>query len=520
MPDATAGHAANNSATPEPCVIVIFGASGDLTSRKLIPALYELDQAGSLPPGTSVLGVSRTPMSDEAWRKSLRPWAQEHARGFDAQKWNDFAGRIHYFAGDATTSEAYAGMRTRIEQVDEQCGSRGNILFYLSVAPHLYETIIACIDESGLVAEGRRWCAINRDQLPWQRIIVEKPFGHDDESAASLNRALGRAFDEDAIFRIDHYLAKELVQNLLVFRFANTIFEPIWNHRYIDHVQITAAEEVGVGRRASFYDSAGAIRDMIQSHLLQVMALVAMEPPTSYTSHHIRQEKVKVIDAIAPPPHDRLNECAALGQYAGDDEELAYHQLTGVQEDSTTETFAAIALRVDNWRWAGTPFYLRTGKRMAAKRTEIVIQFKQPAANLFKHIEPFKSGGTRPANRIVIEIAPRESVRLRFEGKVPGHGVKLDSVAMDFDYVKRFGAEPVEAYGPLLLDAMRGDQTLYKHRFEVEGAWRAVMPFLGERSAALRQQIQANYRPGSWGPSSSDALLERHGRAWRNAEQV
>lgn len=503
---------------PEPCIIVIFGASGDLTSRKLIPALYEMHRAGALPAGTCVLGISRTEMSDQQWRDKLEPWAKEHAKGFEPALWREFAARIYYFAGNATEQAVWPALVQRITALGNQYLSESscNILFYLSVAPSLYESIIARIDESGLVTEGKRWCRINGGKLPWQRIIVEKPLGRDAASAASLNRALGRTFEEEAIYRIDHYLGKELVQNLLVFRFANTIFEPLWNHRYIDHVQISAAETVGVGNRAEFYDEAGAIRDMIQSHLLQVLALVAMEPPTSFTSHDIRNEKIKVVNAIKPTPLDRLTEFAALGQFAGDEKEVAYHDNPKVKPGTTTETFAAIELHFENWRWAGTPFYIRTGKRLAAKRTEIVIQFKQPPANLFRHVEPFVSGGMRPANQIVIEIAPRESVSLRFEGKVPGHGVRLDSVTMDFDYAKRFNAQPVEAYGPLILDAMRGDQTLYKHRYEVEAAWNAVMPFLGPESAAIRKDIHANYAPGSWGPASADALLAKHGRTWHN----
>jgi len=496
--------------TTDPCVIVLYGASGDLTSRKLIPALYEMSRSDALPAATCVLGISRTEMTDDQWRDSLQPAAEKNARGYDEQSWRAFAKRLYYFSGDGTKTSTYPSLAARIDQLSRENNADGNVLFYLSVAPTLYEPIIECINEANLVLEGRRWCSINRDSTPWQRIIVEKPFGHDARSAASLNRALGRAFEEDAIYRIDHYLAKELVQNLLALRFANTIFEPIWNHRYIDHVQITAAETVGVGKRGDFYDSAGAIRDMIQSHLLQVLALVAMEPPTRYAPHHIRQEKLKIIDAIVTTPTDRLAEFAALGQYAGDGDEPAYHTLPGVKPGSTTETFAALALQFDNWRWAGTPFYLRTGKRMAAKRTEVVIQFKQPAADLFGLVR------SRPANQIVIEIAPRERVSLRFEGKVPGLGMRLDSVSMDFDYASRFNAEPLEAYGPLLLDAMRGDQTLFKHRLEVESAWASVMPFLGSDAQVIRQNIAENYTPGSWGPASSDALLAQHGRAWHN----
>ncbi len=506
---------AHMAAKPDPCVIVIFGASGDLTSRKLIPALYEMSQARLLPEACCVLGVSRTDMSDDQWRDKLTPWAKKHAKGFDDASWREFAKRIHYYAGDGGETETYPGLQTRIEDLSQQFHIPCNILFYLSVAPKLYEPIIGCIERSGLVTEGKRWCSLDQSAMPWQRIIVEKPFGHDTKSAASLNRALGRAFEEESIYRIDHYLGKELVQNLLVLRFANTIFEPLWNHRYIDHVQITAAETVGVGSRADFYDEAGAIRDMIQSHLLQVLALVAMEPPTSFDARNIRNEKIKAIEAVKLTPPDRLHEYAALGQYAGDATEGAYHENPKIRNGSRTETFAAIRFHFDNWRWGGTPFYMRSGKRMAAKVTEIVIKFKQPPANLFA-----LNGNTtsaRPANQIVIEIAPRESVRLRFEGKVPGQGMNIDSVQMDFDYVERFGGEPVEAYGPLIIDAMRGDQTLYKHRLEVENAWDAVMPFIGPESEALRKHIHANYAPGSWGPKAADELMARDGRAWHNA---
>ncbi|MCH8316389.1 MAG: glucose-6-phosphate dehydrogenase (NADP(+)) [Planctomycetes bacterium] len=279
--------------SPDPCVIVIFGASGDLVARKLIPALYEMAACDALPVQTRVLGVSRTVMTDEAWRERLRPWVKEHAARFDESTWARFATRLHYLSGSAADADIYPGLTERITSLSNGAQSGGNILFYLSVAPNLYEPIVECIGESGLVTEGRKWCSIDRNHVPWQRIVIEKPFGHDVESASRLNLALGRVFEEDAIYRIDHYLGKEIVQSLLVFRFANTIFEPLWNHRYIDHVQITAAETLGVGRRAAYYDGVGAIRDMIQSHLLQVLALVAMEPPTTFAAHHIRQDFVQ-----------------------------------------------------------------------------------------------------------------------------------------------------------------------------------------------------------------------------------
>lgn len=500
---------------PESCVVVIFGASGDLTSRKLIPALYEMHRDGRLPAGTSVLGLSRTAMSHDEWRETLAPWVREHAKDFDEASWRDFAARVEYLAGSATEPETYTALADRLQDHARRFGSEGRVLFYLSVAPQLYEPIIQRIDEAGLVLEGRRWCSVDRDHVCWQRIIVEKPLGHDHASAASLNRALGNVFEEDAIYRIDHYLGKELVRNVLVLRFANTLFEPLWSHQYIDHIQITAAETVDVGRRASFYDGAGAIRDMIQSHLLQVLALVAMEPPTSFTAHHIRQEKIKLIDAIVPAEAEDLATVAALGQYAAGDEQPAYHELDEVDANRATETFAALCLHINNWRWTGTPFYVRTGKRMARKRTEVVVQFKPPVANLFDGT----GNGTVPSlpgNRIVIEIAPREGVRLQIQGKVPGMGMLLDDVTMDVDYAEWFNAEAVEAYGPLILDAMRGDQTLFKHRYEVEGAWRTVMPFLGPDSAGIRAAIAGNYAPGSWGPACADELMARDGRAWHN----
>ena len=293
----------------DPCVIVIFGASGDLVSRKLIPSLYEMFVHGHLPAQTCILGISRTELSDDDWREKLASWVKKHAASFDEDNWEKFAKRIYYFAGSATEIEIYPNLSKRIEDLSQQSDCRGNILFYLSVGPNLYEPIVECIGASGLVLEGRKWCSIDHDKTPWQRIIVEKPFGHDLVSASSLNLALGRVFEEDAIYRIDHYLGKELVQSLLAFRFANTIFEPLWNHRYIDHVQITAAETLGAGHRAGFYNSVGALRDMIQSHLIQVLSLVAMEPPTSFNAHHIRQEKIKVIDAIVSTPPDRLSNC-------------------------------------------------------------------------------------------------------------------------------------------------------------------------------------------------------------------
>lgn len=505
----------------DPCVLVIFGASGDLTRRKLIPAMYEMYRAGLLPKEASILGTARREKTDQAWRDELMPWVKDMANEFDESSWNAFAERVYYHACDATSDEAYPDLGKRIESLGAEYGSNGNVLFFLSVAPNLYEPIVECIDRAGMVTEGKRWCSIDPASRSWQRIIVEKPFGHDDLSAATLNRVLGRAFEEESIYRIDHYLGKEVVQGILAFRFANTIFEPIWNHQYIEHIQITAAEEVGVEDRTAFYDEAGAIRDMIQSHLFQILAFVAMEPPTLYTPENVRAEKIKVINAIRVPDVDRLSEYAALGQYGPDPDDsssVGFAGLEGVADGSTTETFGALALFMDNWRWTGTPFFLRSGKKLAKKLTEVVVQFRTPAVNLFRELPNFQNGEELVANRIVMEIAPRESIRVRFECKVPGLEFALDTIEMDSDFQKEFHSQEVEAYGPLIIDAMRGDQTLFKHRFEVEGAWSAVMPFLGEHSNVLREGIRDNYAPGSWGPASADALVERYGAYWHNTK--
>ncbi len=523
------------SAAPDPCVLVIFGASGDLTHRKLIPALYELDLAGRLPEGFCVLGVSRSDYSDAKWRDDLKPWAKKHAREFDEATWSVFAKRVHYLAADATEADAYPVLTQRIAELGREHGigrsdqdlamaspwaGMPNVLFYLSVSPRLIAPIITLIGDAGLVYQGQRWCALDGSKMPWQRIIMEKPIGSDLRTADELIRAVGRVFEEESVYRIDHYLGKELVRNIMVMRFANTIFEPLWNNQFVDHIQVTAAETVGVGRRAgNFYDAVGATRDMIQSHLLQVLALVAMEPPVSHTPHAIRREKIKLLEAARIIDPDRAHENGVLGYYtaSGDasdaDAGLGYRDLDGVEESRGTETYAAMRVHFDNWRWAGVPFYIRTGKKMARKLTEVVVQFKHPPAQIFKDAEPFVSGGSTPANRVIINIAPDEGISLRFEAKVPGHSFHIKSVKADFDFKTYFDSETPESYGPLLLDALRGDQTNFMHRDEVLGTWRIVEPFI--KSPQLRRRAQ-DYKPGTWGPPGADDMLALDGRRWHN----
>jgi glucose-6-phosphate 1-dehydrogenase len=493
------------------CTVVVLGAGGDLTSRKLVPALFHLAQHGLLHPKTRVIGVARNALDDAGFRAAMRRAVSDsdEISGFRDRDWRAFAARLYYVAGDLADGATYAALRRRLEAAEQGLAEdAGGRLFYFALPPQVFPMAVEHLHASELAPR-----MVDPARRPWARVIVEKPFGRDLESAQALNRMLERSLAEHQVFRIDHYLGKETVQNLLVLRFANSIFEPLWNRGHVAHVQITAAETVGVEHRAGYYDKAGVVRDMIQSHLLQLLTLTAMEPPVAFDANPVRDEKVKVLRAIRPFSAASARQCAVLGQYGagrlGKVRVPAYRREDGVRRDSRTPTFTAMRFLVDNWRWQGVPFYVRSGKRLGARATEIALQFWRPPHALFTATD----GAAGAANVLVIRIHPDEGVSLRFEIKVPGVDVRMTSVRMDFDYARAFGADEHSAYETLLLDCMLGDQTLFNREDAVELAWQLLTPVLDRWKENGAKGLQY-YESGSWGPAAADNLLERDGRRW------
>ena len=489
--------------TPPPSILVIFGATGDLTHRKLVPALFDLFCDGKLPEGFTVLGYARRQKSDDEFRAELRDSVRLFARHTpnDNERWNRFAAGLYYHQAEFTDPNSCHPLADRLRQLDAARGMQGNRLFYLATAPEFYAPLVTQLGDARL----------NNQDHGWARIIIEKPFGVDLMSAHKLNRHILSVFDESQIYRIDHYLGKETVQNIFAFRFANTILEPIWNRNYVDHVQVTAAESVGVEERGGYYDSAGALRDMMQSHLLQLVSLTAMEPPVSFDATSVHDEKIKVLRAICEMKGMDIDQMAVRGQYGAGQNLAAYRDEPRVAKSSATETFAALKLRIDNWRWAGVPFYLRTGKRMPRRATEIRIMFKPVPHPLFAQEA---AHGIEP-NVLAIRIQPDEGIHLKVAAKEPGQANQLRDVRMDFYYKTAFGGAPGEAYETLLIDAMRGDSTLFNRKDEVEAAWSLITPILEYWQNTAPTDFP-NYAAGTWGPSAANDLLARDGRQWHN----
>ena len=484
-----------------PCTLVIFGASGDLTRRLLAPAIAHLSRDGAISTEFAILGVARSPMSDREFRAYLEGGAREFTPPTQGRP-GDLPAVVQYISGDFGDPGLYAKLASALEAVEGRRGRAHNRIFYLATPPEADPTIVQMLGQQGLA----------RPEKGWARVVVEKPFGHDLETGKKLNDDLRTVFAEQQIYRIDHYLGKETVQNIFVLRFANGVFEPLWNNRYIDHVQIAVAESVGVGHRAGYYETSGVVRDMFQNHLLQLLCLMAMEPPVMFEADAVRAEKVKVLQSIRPFPADAIDDWVVCGQYGpgvvGGKTVLGYRQEPKVEPKSTTPTYAAVKFAIDNWRWAGVPFYVRSGKRLSTRVSEVAIEFKRVPHPLFS-----KNVGSLNPNVLRLRIQPDEGVSLKFEAKIPGTVLQVQSVYMDFPYSK-LGAPIQGGYERLLLDVTHGDQTLFTRGDEVEHAWRVVTPILKAWDHRSSTDFP-NYAAGTWGPEAADKFLERDGRRWR-----
>ncbi len=506
MPEETNRSGSIYGSTADSCTVILFGASGDLAKRKVIPAMYDLAQYRSLGECYAIVGFARTPMTDDSFRSMAGEAAKtiSEVGPIDPAKWDKFGSNLYYSPGDYGDQNSYTQLVKRLADLDAQKKLCGNRLIYLSTPPEVYPDIVEQLGRAGL--------ARPNSPSSWVRIIIEKPFGRDLATARELNKIVLNVFEEKQIYRIDHYLGKDTVQNLLVLRFGNGIFEPLWNRNYVDHVQITASETLGVERRGGFYETAGALRDMIQSHVLQLTSLTAVEPPASFDANAVRNEKLKILQSIRPFNLEMVAQSVVRGQYApgkiGEKSVAGYRDEPHVSPNSRTETFVSMRLLIDNWRWAGVPFYLRTGKRLAKRTTEIMIQFKRAPHIVFREREV-------ESNRLILNIQPDEGISFSFGAKKPGTEMSIGNVTMNFSYREAFGGVSRSAYATLLNDCLRGDATLFDRGDSVEAAWSLVDPILDVWSAAKSVSVP-QYPAGAWGPRESDQLLERESRQWYN----